>query len=124
MKRAILQKMTWLILAVAMAAALGGAAMASDAYQDHYYNRYSDSGRSRDPLRMAYDNGYRDGLQRGHYDSRERFRYNIHSQLYNDGRDGYDRWMGHFGDYKRAFRDGYARGYSEGYDKRWGNGWR
>lgn len=122
MQRAMFRTMGRVMLAAAMVTAFGGAAMAGNPYDDRYQDRYYNRGR--DPRQMAYDNGYRDGLQRGHYDSRERFRYNIHSQLYNDGRDGYERWMGHFGDYKRAFREGYARGYSQGYDRRWGNGWR
>jgi hypothetical protein len=149
MKHAMVQtisgKMKWMVMATLLAVTVGGAALANAQsgyynaapgpyygqapyYQDHYYrgsyNGYYDRFERRDPLQIAYDNGYRDGLQRGHYDSRERFRYNIHSQLYNDGRDGYERWMCHFGDYKRAFREGYARGYSEGYDRRFGNGWR
>ena len=146
MKRAMVPTMSgnikWMVMSTLLAVVLGGAALANaqsgyynaapgpyysqPAYpQDGYYrggNGYYDRGR--DPLQIAYDNGYRDGLQRGHYDSRERFKYNIHSQLYNDGRDGYERWMCRFGDYKRAFREGYARGYSEGYDRRFGNGWR
>jgi len=74
--------------------------------------------------RYAYDNGYRDGLRHGHFDRNEHHRYNIHSQQYNDANQGYDRSMGPFKYYKRAYRDGYSRGYSEGYNSFRGEGWR
>ena len=64
----------------------------------------------------AFDNGYADGLHHGRYDRGEGFRYNIHSQQYNDARDGYAPWMGSFGHYKHAYRAGYEEGYRRGFD--------
>lgn len=74
----------------------------------------------------GYQNGYRDGVRHGRFDRNENHRYNIHSQQYNDADQGYDRSMGPFGYYKRAYRDGYASGYAEGYNswRRDGDRWR
>ena len=86
------------------------------AHAEDYYHGGAD--------RLAYDNGYRDGLRHGHFDRNEHHHYNIHSQQYNDANQGYDRSMGPFKYYKRAYRDGYTRGYSEGYNSFRGQGWR
>jgi hypothetical protein len=66
----------------------------------------------------GHENGYRDGIEHGRYDRAQHFHYNIHSQLYNDARDGYSTSMGPYGYFKRAYRDAYARGYAEGYNER------
>jgi hypothetical protein len=65
----------------------------------------------------AYHNGLRGGASHGRYDRSAGYRYDIHSQQYNDARDGYERWMGSFGRYKKAFREGYAEGYSRAFNR-------
>ena len=68
-----------------------------------------------DVARHGYDNGYRDGLEHGRYDRSSGFRYNTHSQQYDDARDGYQSWMGSYSQFKSAFRNGYNEGYRAGY---------
>jgi hypothetical protein len=65
--------------------------------------------------RYGYQNGHRDGVEHGRYDRSEGYRYNIHSQQYNDAREGYERRMGPYDYYKKAYRSGYAEGYREAY---------
>jgi hypothetical protein len=102
------------ILVAFCSLALGSIAWAHD---DDYY---------RGAEHYACQNGYRDGLRHGHFDRTEQHRYNIHSQQYNDANQGYDRSMGPFSYYKRAYRDGYASGYAEGFNswRRDGDAWR
>jgi uncharacterized protein YkwD len=95
-------------LAALLTLSLGSLAWAHD-YDD--YNR----GEVR---QRAYQTGQRDGFDHGRYDRSAGYRYNIHSQQYNDARDGYEYWMGSFGHYKKAYREGYAYGYGEGYNSR------
>ena len=70
---------------------------------------------SRNVERLAYDNGYRDGLQRGERDARDRrgFRVDRDSD-YRNADSGY-RGYGDRNAYRRFFRDGYEAGYAEGY---------
>ncbi|HUO24911.1 MAG TPA: hypothetical protein VMU61_04540 [Candidatus Aquilonibacter sp.] len=100
---------------------------ASAASADDNYYRGDEAGR------IGYQNGYRDGVEHGRFDRTRGYRYNIHSQLYNDARDGYDRSLGPYGYFKKGYRAGYAHGYAEGYsaapryeDNRWrrDDGWR
>ncbi len=67
--------------------------------------------------RLAYDNGYRDGLQRGERDARDRrgFRVDRDSD-YRNADNGY-RGYGDRNTYRRFFRDGYEAGYAEGYNR-------
>jgi hypothetical protein len=67
---------------------------------------------------VAYDNGYRSGLEQGARDVGDGRAFDLrrHDQ-YRDGDRGYDRRYGNRGQYKQAFRDGFERGYREGYSR-------
>jgi hypothetical protein len=94
------------LLAVVTSLAMSSLARADD---DDYRRR--DAAQQR-----AYQNGYRDGVDHGRYDLREGYRYNVHSQQYNDACNGYEHWMGSFGHYKHAYRGGYEDGYRRAFD--------
>ena len=71
-----------------------------------------------DVSRMAYDNGYRRGLERGERDGRDRRAMNYRDERdYRDADWGYNSRYGSRGQYRQAFRDGYERGYVAGYNR-------
>ncbi len=62
-------------------------------------------------VRVAYDNGYRAGYDRGLQDARGR-RYDYRrDNVYRDGNWGYDGRYGDRDDYRRSFQQGFAAGY-------------
>ncbi|MEO5897619.1 MAG: hypothetical protein ABIS06_18160 [Vicinamibacterales bacterium] len=73
-------------------------------------SRYSEVGR------IAYDNGFREGIEEGEKDirARDRFYYEDEGDFKN-GDKGYSRSYGDKNIYRQTFRDGFADGYSEGY---------
>ena len=78
------------------------------------YGRYPDSGgRYSD---MAFDTGYRDGLEKGREDLRDRDVYDPsrHSR-YRSADRGYDRRYGSKDEYKGRYRQGFIDGYEAGY---------
>jgi hypothetical protein len=95
-----------LLIATALLAAPACAARAT------FYGQQRDV---RDFERRAYDNGYRQGLDNGERDARDRRDFRID----RDGayRDGYDRSFDDRDQYRRFFRDGYRAGYTEGYNR-------
>jgi hypothetical protein len=82
---------------------------------DRYYDR--------DPGRIAYDEGYRDGIDKGERDGRKGERYSLRRHGdYRDADDGYRRQFGpkhaYQRVYRRAFEAGYRRAYaSHGYGR-------
>ncbi len=61
--------------------------------------------------RVAYDNGYRDGLRQGRADARDGDRYDPRGQReYRSADNG--RWGSRFDD---EYRNGFVNGYEEGY---------
>ena len=66
--------------------------------------------------RIAYDNGFREGLREGEKDGRSRdpFRYQDEGD-YRRGDIGYRREYGNVNRYRQVFREGFAGGYSDGY---------
>jgi hypothetical protein len=69
-----------------------------------------------DARRVAYDNGYRRGIDNGERDARARRAANHRDDsAYRDGDWGYDRRFGSHGQYRQLFRDGYEVGYRDGY---------
>jgi hypothetical protein len=74
-------------------------------------------------LQVAYDHGYRAGLQQGNNDAQQGRSFN-----YRDNRDyqradaGYDRRYGTREAYQNSYRQGYANGYTEAYNRRGGYG--
>lgn len=73
-------------------------------------------GSYREIERVAYDNGYREGVKAGEKDARRgrRFEPASHDD-WRDADDGYRRGYGDREMYRRSFRGGFERGYAEGY---------
>jgi len=68
--------------------------------------------------RLAYDNGYREGLARGREDARSgRARSYERDGEYRDADRGYRREYGDRNDYRRTFRQGFQAGYIEAFDQ-------
>lgn len=65
---------------------------------------------------IAYDNGYRSGVQHGleHRNQGHKYSYED-AEHYRQGTEGYRREYGSKDEYKRIFREGFQRGYDEGY---------
>jgi hypothetical protein len=78
----------------------------------------------RDPGRIAYDEGYRDGVNKGDKDGRKRDRFNPwrHGD-FRDADDGYHREFGPKYSYQRVYRRGFEDGYRRAYG-RYGYGYR
>jgi hypothetical protein len=66
----------------------------------------------------GFDNGYREGLQRGERDARQNrpFDFNDDNE-YRRAERGYNRSSGDVSWYRREFRRGYEAGYREGYSR-------
>lgn len=66
--------------------------------------------------RIAYDNGFREGLREGEKDGRsgDRFFYEDEGD-YRRGDVGYRREYGNVNRYRQGFREGFANGYADGY---------
>ncbi|MGB2718024.1 MAG: hypothetical protein WBC51_27805 [Vicinamibacterales bacterium] len=80
--------------------------------------RYADDQRASyyDSRRIAYDQGFREGLKEGEKDARrgERFYYQDEKEFRNGDR-GYHRNYGDRERYRQSFRSGYVAGYDDGY---------
>lgn len=64
----------------------------------------------------AYDNGYRDGLEKGREDARDRDSYDpVRHSRYRSADRGYNSRYGSKDDYKLEYRDGFEAGYRDGY---------
>jgi hypothetical protein len=75
---------------------------------DRYYGR--------DPGRIAYDEGYRDGINKGERDGRKGDRYSLRRHGdYRDADDGYRRQFGPKHYYQRTYRRGFEAGYRRAY---------
>jgi hypothetical protein len=66
--------------------------------------------------RLAFQNGYDEGLEHGRRDLREGRQYSIarHDE-FRDGDEGYRRSYGDRELYRRLFRQGFERGYADAY---------
>jgi hypothetical protein len=73
--------------------------------------------------RAAYDNGYRDGLEKGREDARDRDSYDpVRHGWYRSGDRGYNSRYGTRDNYKLAYRDGFEAGYDQAYGQLRGYG--
>src|SRR5437773_2143876 len=64
----------------------------------------------------AAQNGYRDGLEAGRKDARDRERFDpVRAKRYRDGDHDYDNRYGSRDVYKREYRAAFEQGYREGY---------
>lgn len=65
---------------------------------------------------VAYDNGYRDGLEKGREDARDRDSYDpVRHSWYRSGDRGYKNRYGTRDQYKLVYRDGFEAGYDQAY---------
>lgn len=72
-----------------------------------------------DGRRVAYDNGYRDGLRRGEEAARANRAFNIERERdYRDAEGGYNRSYGDRNRYRDDYRGGFSQGYRDGYYRR------
>jgi flagellar biosynthesis/type III secretory pathway protein FliH len=71
-----------------------------------------------DSGRVAYDNGFREGLKQGEKDGRKNdpFRYQD-EKTFQRADKGYHREYGPLDRYRQSFRTGYSAGYSEAYQR-------
>jgi hypothetical protein len=68
---------------------------------------------------VAAQNGYRDGMEAGRNDARDRERFDAaRAKRYREGDHDYDRHYGSRDDYKRDYRAAFEQGYREGYGRR------
>ena len=102
------------VLGVAVTLVIGMAgATARAQYRDYGQDRYGYGG---DVSRIAYDQGYRDGIQHGEEHRGEGHRYDYaETRHYKDATSGYRSGYGSKDAYKQAYRDGFRRGYDVGY---------
>ena len=86
----------------------------SDVRDARYESRY--------PTRVnsaAYENGYRDGIEKGHADGKDRHSFDpVRHSRYRSADRGYDKQYGSKNDYKLVYRDGFEAGYRTGYGDR------
>ena len=83
-------------------------------------NRASYANEARQPYnesrRVAYDNGYREGIKEGERDARRRDVFNYQDErTWQRADKGYHRSVGDWQRYQQTFRTGYAAGYSDSY---------
>jgi len=65
---------------------------------------------------VAYDNGYRDGLEKGREDAGDRDSYDpVRHNWYRNGDRGYNSRYGTRDQYKLVYRDGFEAGYDQAY---------
>lgn len=65
---------------------------------------------------VPYDNGYRDGLEKGREDARDRDSFDpVRHGWYRSGDRGYNSRYGSRDTYKLTYRDGFEAGYEQGY---------
>jgi flagellar biosynthesis/type III secretory pathway protein FliH len=79
---------------------------------------YADEGRQpyNESRRVAYDNGYREGVKEGERDARSRNVFNYQDErTWQRADKGYHRSFGDWDRYQQTFRTGFAAGYSDAY---------
>jgi len=84
--------------------------------QSDYSYRYDRQQFRHEGQKIAYDKGYRTGLDRGDDDVRHhRSPDPDRSSHYRNADDGYHREYGPKEEYRESYRDGFRQGYSEAY---------
>ena len=93
-----------------------GGVYQDDRYGNSYPNAYPDSNRRYGNNSVPFDNGYRDGLEKGREDARDRDSYDpVRHSWYRNGDRGYNSRYGTKDSYKLTYRDGFEAGYDEAY---------
>jgi hypothetical protein len=76
--------------------------------------------RSNGAYHVAYDNGYRDGLDKGREDRNDRDSFDpVRHSRYRSADEGYNSRFGSKEQYKLVYRDGFEAGYAQGYGRRY-----
>ena len=87
------------------------------AYSDDYRQSYYDA------RRVAYDNGYREGLRDGESAAQSRRPFDVQREKdWRKADGGYNRSYGDKNRYRDNFRSGYTDGYRAAYDRGYSNG--
>ena len=82
-------------------------------------NRYPSSTSRNGASSAAYDNGFRDGLEKGREDVRDNDSFDpVRHSRYRSADRGYESRYGTKDQYKLAYRDGFEAGYGQGYGRR------
>jgi hypothetical protein len=82
-------------------------------------NRYPTTGTQSGANRAAYDNGFRDGLEKGREDVRDNDSFDpVRHTRYRSADRGYNSSYGTKEQYKLVYRDGFEAGYAQGYGRR------
>ena len=77
---------------------------------------YPSNGRSSGYNTVPYDNGYRDGLEKGREDGQRNNSFDpVRHSRYRAADNGYNNRYGSRDDYKLVYRDGFESGYEQGY---------
>ena len=88
----------------------GGIDLNRPTYADEARQPYNES------RRVAYDNGYREGVKEGERDARSRNTFNYQDErTWQRADKGYHRSFGDWDRYQQTFRTGFAAGYSDAY---------
>ena len=88
----------------------GGIDLNRPSYADEARQPYNES------RRVAYDNGYREGVKEGERDARDRNTFNYQDErTWQRADKGYHRSFGDRDRYEQTFRTGFAAGYSDSY---------
>lgn len=93
-----------------------------DAVRDRIFrNRYPNQNstpRAGTYNRTAYDNGFRDGLEKGREDARDNDSYDpVRHSRYRSADRGYNQRYGTKEQYRLTYRDGFEAGYEQGYGR-------
>jgi hypothetical protein len=79
-------------------------------------SRFPEARSTRGYNAVAYDNGYRDGVEKGREDAGDRDSYDpVRHSRYRSADRGYNSRYGTKEQYKLTYRDGFEAGYAEGY---------
>ena len=85
-------------------------------YPNTYPNTYPNNSGTYGYNSVPYDNGYRDGLEKGREDLQDRDSYDpVRHSWYRSGDRGYNSRYGTKDSYKLTYRDGFEAGYEQGY---------
>ena len=88
----------------------------NDRYGTDRYGYPNGSNRGYGYNSVPYDNGYRDGLEKGREDARDRDSFDpVRHSWYRSGNRGYNSRYGTKDQYKLVYRDGFEAGYAQGY---------
>ena len=88
---------------------LGGLGLADD--DDDYRQR-----NPRQAQQYGYNNGFRDGEQRGRHEGREHDPFDYRQPDWRRATRGYEGWMGPVVLYQRGYQEGYRNGFRSGFE--------